>query len=62
MGENLYNGCISASPLVYKGENSVCQYCDYINICGNQVSANARIAEEADLTEIQAIFGEGDAE
>lgn len=46
MADSVYNGNIKASPLLQKNKNLECEYCNYINICGNNSKLSYRKAEE----------------
>lgn len=66
MANSLHSGDTSAVPLIINGKNAPCDYCEFINVCGNSSLSSYRLAEELVLPEISEILEEktekGDAE
>lgn len=56
MAESLYSGNADASPLIFSGKSSPCDYCEFINICGNNSQTKCRIAEDNVMPEIEKIL------
>lgn len=56
MAESLYNGDAAASPLLISGKSKPCEYCEFINVCGNNPLTTYRKAEECILPEITDIL------
>lgn len=56
MAKSLYSGNAEASPLVIKGKSVPCEYCEFINVCGNNSIAKYRIAEENISVEVEEIL------
>lgn len=55
MGESLLSGDVEALPLLSEGKLP-CEYCDYMNICGNSFSNNVRCPDAVSLAEAEDIL------
>lgn len=56
MAESVYSGDADAAPLIFGSKSSPCEYCDYINICGNSPMVKFRDAYTADVSEAERIL------
>lgn len=56
MADSLYSGDAAASPLIINGKANPCEYCEFVDVCGNNSLAECRIAEENILPEILSIL------
>lgn len=56
MAEEVLEGNADANPLVYNKQEAPCNYCDYINVCGNNPLLRYRDAYSADITEVEQIL------
>lgn len=56
MAESVYSGDADANPLVFGAKSSPCEYCDYINICGNSPTVKFKDAYTADVSEAKRIL------
>lgn len=61
MAELLYDGDISASPLVI-GKSDVCKYCSYWDVCGNVPNVRQRAADDGKEVMEAILNGEDDAD
>lgn len=64
MAESLYNGDVEANPLILNNTDNPCSYCEYSDICGNNLSEHHRSSEDIDISEAERILSmrEGEVE
>ncbi|MBQ8296423.1 MAG: exodeoxyribonuclease V subunit gamma [Ruminococcus sp.] len=56
MAESVYSGDADANPLIFNETDNPCNYCEYINICGNSPVIRYRSAHDSDTAEAEEIL------